>query len=142
MSFEMLLTFLQTPKQTDDTGCFLGMVAVIGVFVILIIISNAKEKNRLAKLSPKERAELERIKRNIEQDKALGGGLNPSMICPHCQAKGSVRTQRVKQKKGISGGKATAALLTGGASLLAVGLSKKGEVTQAKCDNCHCQWSF
>src|SRR5690348_14328204 len=42
-----------------------------------------------------------------------------AMICPQCQVRGKVFTTKVSVKKGISGGKATGALLTGGLSLLA-----------------------
>jgi hypothetical protein len=37
---------------------------------------------------------------------------------------------------------ATAAVLTGGVSMLATGLSRKEKLTQARCDNCHNQWDF
>ena len=70
------------------------------------------------------------------------GALNPKIICPHCQTKGSVRTQPVKRKKGISGAKATGALLTGGISMLATGLSRKEDITQAHCDNCKSTWDY
>lgn len=70
------------------------------------------------------------------------GFLNKSMICPHCQQAGQVRTKVITQKKGVSGGKATAAVLTGGLSLLAVGLSRKEDAIQAHCDNCKNTWSF
>jgi hypothetical protein len=66
----------------------------------------------------------------------------PNMICPHCQTKGEVYTGMGKQKQGISGGKATGALLTGGISLLATGLSRKTTVTFAYCKNCESQWQF
>lgn len=69
-------------------------------------------------------------------------GLNSKMICPHCQEKGTVKTEKVTQKKGISGGKATGALLTGGISLLATGLSRKEDVTKAHCVNCSSTWYF
>lgn len=65
-----------------------------------------------------------------------------ALVCPHCQTQGYVTTTPVKVKTGISGGKATAALLTGGVSLLAVGLSRKQAVTSAKCSNCGSTWSF
>ncbi len=68
------------------------------------------------------------------------GSINSAMVCPHCQTKGRVRTTQVKQKKGVSGGKATAALLTGGLSLFAVGLSRKEKITQVHCDNCTNTW--
>ncbi len=63
------------------------------------------------------------------------------IICPHCQQKGGVSTKNVKQKKGISGGKATGALLTGGLSILATGLSRKEKVTQLHCKKCGMSWT-
>jgi hypothetical protein len=64
------------------------------------------------------------------------------IFCPQCQRRGSVRTQSVTLKKGISGTKATGAILTGGISLLAVGLSRKEDVTEARCSNCGSVWHF
>jgi transcription elongation factor Elf1 len=75
-------------------------------------------------------------------DEKRWGPLNSAMICPHCQTKGSVRTQQITQKAGISGGKATAAILTAGVSLLGTGLSRKEQRTQAHCGNCHATWQF
>jgi hypothetical protein len=69
-------------------------------------------------------------------------GPNKQMICPHCQTKGHVWTEQVKVKQGVSGGKATGAVLTGGLSLLAVGLSRKQKVTKANCKNCRSEWMF
>jgi hypothetical protein len=77
-----------------------------------------------------------------ERDNILFGFKNSSMLCTHCQTKGKVRTKSVTNKKGISGGKATAALLTGGVSLLATGLSRKEHGTQARCDECKNTWTF
>ena len=68
--------------------------------------------------------------------------LGNEMICPHCQTKGSVTTAKVKQKAGISGGKATGAILTGGISLLATGLSRKRLTTQASCRHCGMSWTI
>lgn len=70
------------------------------------------------------------------------GSIHPQVVCPHCQTKGLVRMQSAKVKQGISGGKATGAVLTGGLSVLATGLSKKGKVTQAWCGNCLTAWQF
>jgi hypothetical protein len=42
----------------------------------------------------------------------------------------------VERKRGIGGGKATGAVLTGGLSTLATGLSQKQWMTKAHCDNC------
>jgi hypothetical protein len=77
--------------------------------------------------------------RNLQREY---GGINTAMVCPHCQSIGKIRTKEVKQKRGVSGGKATAAVLTGGLSLFAVGLSRKEGATQAHCDNCHNTWFF
>ena len=67
---------------------------------------------------------------------------NPKLLCPHCSERGQVHTQSVKVKKGISGGKAMAGLMTVGFSLLATGLSRKERVTGAWCGNCESQWHF
>jgi hypothetical protein len=62
------------------------------------------------------------------------------IVCPHCQLRGKVSTKEVQVKRGVSGGKATGAVLTGGLSLLATGLSRKQKATEAKCDNCRVTW--
>jgi hypothetical protein len=67
---------------------------------------------------------------------------NVHIVCPHCQTKGQVSTRQVKQKVGVSGAKATGALLTGGLSLLATGLSRKQQVTEARCSKCGSVWHF
>lgn len=48
----------------------------------------------------------------------------------------------VTRKKGVSGAKATGALMTGGVSLLATGLSRKEGLTQAHCEKCGSTWDF
>jgi len=70
------------------------------------------------------------------------GPVNPQLVCPHCQTRGRVHAKTVKVKKGISGGKATGAIITGGLSLLATGLSRKEMATQAHCDACGSTWHF
>lgn len=77
-------------------------------------------------------------KRNVK----LWGDHNSSMICPHCQTKGQIHTKAVTLKKGLSGAKATGALLTGGLSMLATGLSRKENCTQAHCTKCNSTWFF
>jgi hypothetical protein len=64
------------------------------------------------------------------------------IVCPHCQVRGRVHTKQVKVKRGISGGKATGAVMTLGWSVLATGLSRKENATQATCKNCHSTWMF
>lgn len=63
-----------------------------------------------------------------------------AIMCPHCGTQGRVSTKSVKMKNGISGGKATGALLTGGFSLLATGLSRKQGVTELHCGSCGMTW--
>lgn len=63
-----------------------------------------------------------------------------AIVCPHCQTKGKVKTKQVKQKKGVSGGKLTGAVLTAGISMLGTGLSRKEKVTEMKCGNCGTVW--
>jgi hypothetical protein len=75
-------------------------------------------------------------------DSLKWGSLNEQLICPHCQNKGFTHTKHVDRKKGVSGGKATAALLTLGFSMLATGLSRKEGCTQAHCIKCNSTWDY
>ena len=67
---------------------------------------------------------------------------NPELICPHCGVKGKINTSSVRQKKGISGAKATGAVFTCGLSMLATGLSRKEDMTRAHCGNCDSVWYY
>jgi hypothetical protein len=62
------------------------------------------------------------------------------IVCPHCQVRGQVTTRHVRQKKGVSGGKATGAIFTLGISLLATGRSRKEKGTEMRCGNCGTVW--
>lgn len=68
------------------------------------------------------------------------GDLNPHIICAHCQWSNCVRVKPIRKSVGISGGKATAALITGGLSVLATGLSRRETMTQCSCDVCKSVW--
>lgn len=78
----------------------------------------------------------------MEHNSALWGERNAAITCPQCQKRGYVWTMQAKRKKGISGGKATGALLTLGVSLVLTGLSRKESVTQAHCTYCNSTWEF
>jgi hypothetical protein len=91
---------------------------------------------------PDDDPTLTREGRKERDLRELWGELNTTLICPHCQFKGKVRTRHVNRKKGISGAKATGAILTGGISVLATGLSRKEGFTQAHCENCNSTWDF
>jgi hypothetical protein len=68
------------------------------------------EQSKVAAMEPGERSNYLEKKRS-DAAVHLYGPVNTAMVCPHCQTKGSVRTKQVTQKKGVSGGKATAAPL-------------------------------
>jgi DNA-directed RNA polymerase subunit RPC12/RpoP len=65
---------------------------------------------------------------------------NAHVKCPHCESTGTVKTKQVKMKQGISGGKATGAVMTAGLSLFATGLSRKQQVTEMACTKCGTVW--
>lgn len=77
-----------------------------------------------------------------QQRQRLWGKVNPKLVCPQCQARGHVRTMRVERKRGVSGTKAALAWLTAGLSIVATGLSRKDQATQAHCDECDSTWDF
>jgi hypothetical protein len=119
----------------------IGILFFVSVFCIAyVVVINLKDR-RLRSLTPEERKEQQRAAQEALATRRHGP-LNPAMICPHCQTKGSVRKQPKNRKSGISGVKAAAALLTGGFSLLATGLSGSETVTQAHCTCCDCTWVF
>lgn len=73
--------------------------------------------------------------------RATAASQQAKLVCPHCQTAGGVTKREVTQKKGISGGKATGAVLTGGASVLATGLSRKEGASLLSCSNCGMEWA-
>jgi hypothetical protein len=74
--------------------------------------------------------------------KTMHAAGDSQIVCPQCGTTGYVTTRKLKAKKGLSGGKATGAVLTAGVSILATGLSRKEMVTRAACANCRSQWTF
>ena len=75
-------------------------------------------------------------------DLIVHGPLNNKLLCQQCGEHGFVHSKLVSKKQGISGGKAVAALFTGGISMLALGLSRKEKITEAYCSNCKSTWHF
>jgi len=61
---------------------------------------------------------------------------NKQIVCQFCHKRNCVYVETIKRKKGISGGKATFAILTGGISLLATGLARKEAQIQLTCYAC------
>jgi hypothetical protein len=111
-------------------------LCVVGFFVVAII-KGVSDANTMSTGTPQQKADL--VERNANW---AHGELRSQVVCPHCQERGQVRHKAVTNKKGISGGKATGAILTGGVSILATGLSRKEGATQAYCGHCQCTWQF
>src|SRR3954469_16492069 len=125
----------------DGSTLFLIIIGFIALLVVAGVVANQREQEALSKMPQEEKDAYFAKKRDAAATRTWGGP-NPNMICPHCQFRGRVRTTSVKVKKGISGGKATAAVFTGGVSLLATGLSRKEATTRAHCDKCSSTWHF
>lgn len=77
-----------------------------------------------------------------ETERVVKLSQNAKIVCPQCGERGHVQTEQVKLKKGISGGKTTGVILTGGISLLVTGLSREEDATKATCSNCGSTWHF
>ena len=122
------------------------LIVGIGVlaWITFSLMRASNESKVIATGTDDERAavHLKQEARAARAESRLHGALNPQIVCPHCQERGNVRCQAVKNKKGISGGKATGALMTGGVSMLATGLSRKEAATKAHCGNCGSTWHF
>lgn len=156
LGFVLLLcvAFIGVLYQTGSLGAAALVGIVGGLVVVTALRSHAEqlENRTVAAMPPKERREYLARKKAMadsllafqkEQETVQRlGVINDAMICPHCQEKGQVRTKEVELKKGISGGKATAALITAGWSILFTGLSRKESATQAYCENCGNRWVF
>jgi hypothetical protein len=107
----------------------LGGITVVSIVGLIYELSPHPE--RIAKEAAKE-----------AEDRQAKAARDAKLFCPHCQQFGHVTTEPTTVKKGISGGKATAALLTGGVTMLATGLSQEEVVTRATCANCGSTWLF
>ena len=98
----------------------------------------------ISRIPPDERPTLGSVIKEAgetRKNRAMIGN-RPEMVCPHCGKNGTVSTKGIKRKDGISGGKATLAILSGGFSLLATGLSRKKHGTVARCANCEVVWQI
>jgi|ERR1035437_47848 hypothetical protein len=119
----------------------IGFVLLI-IWVIIFFMSQKRRvepTDKEIKKEQEDKLEKERLWKENNKD-IIWGNIFSEIICLHCQTKGHVRVKQVINKKGVSGGKATAALLTGGISLLATGLSRKENESQLHCDNCGMTW--
>jgi hypothetical protein len=118
-----------------------ALIVIFIVFVVSSTIGSKKKNARRAAMTPEQRVKYDEMMA-LTLATLSHGKENIAMLCPHCQERGQCHTKSVVNKKGISGGKATGALLTGGISLLATGLSRKESGIEAYCRNCKNVWSF
>lgn len=123
------------------------MLDVFAMLVAVLVVGSpifawiGWKRYRDSRMTPAERAARSLASESAHREQAWGP-INERLVCPHCQSRGGVRTKLVQKKAGISGGKATAAILTAGVSMLATGLSRKETVTSARCDTCSSAWDF
>jgi hypothetical protein len=117
------------------------LVVMLALLIILVIAASYEQSKKIASMTPEELFEYNQATIDSLQTFRLGP-LNPKLVCPHCQTIGEIRTRSITQKKGVSGAKATGALLTAGFSILATGLSRKEQCTQAHCCACDSTWTF
>lgn len=113
---------------------FSWIVAIVAIVFVCLFIATYLAQTPEQKVKAGLFAPPKRINDKV--------ALDAKIICSQCQTRGSVSTRAITAKVGISGGKATGALLTGGLSLLATGLSRKQAMTEAKCSNCGATWRF
>lgn len=83
---------------------------------------------------------IRRSQRVTPGEAQVAAAHDAQLRCPHCGVPGMVTSRTVWRKRGVSGGKATGALLTAGISMLATGLSRKQRVTERRCENCSSVW--
>lgn len=128
----MLLMFLGAILACALSPYFwwLALVGLIG-FLLTTDWAEVEESKRRKKAA--EETELQK-QRQEERDRQR------KIVCPHCHESGFVTGERVKLKKGVSGGKATGALITAGWSVLFTGLSREEDAKKLTCSNCGTEW--
>lgn len=102
---------------------FISWVIVIGVVAGFVYLYNTPQ-----------------AKANRAANAAHEAAMQAQIVCPHCQVRGLVTRSLVTRKQGVSGGKATGAIVTGGASLFVTGLSRKQQMSRMTCGNCGQGW--
>lgn len=121
------------PETTRRIGATLADVVLLvfcAVLFVAVIVAGIISAINYSKPDPKTGVSPAQV--NARQQ--------AQVICPHCHNRGGVTWREVKRKQGISGAKATGAVLTGGLSVVATGLSRKGYVRACSCHNCGMKW--
>jgi hypothetical protein len=140
---EWSITYQNRGCKMEDIIYTIIWLIIAGIIVFIFKLILFPSTKQLESRERRRKANQEYI--HSQEKKLLLakiGPISPQYICPHCQTKGSVHTIPVKRKKGVSGAKVTAGLITLGASVLVTGLSRKEGLTQAHCENCNSTWDF
>lgn len=64
------------------------------------------------------------------------------IVCQFCQEPGGVTVRHFKKDKRLSATRLLGGMVTMGASVAVVGVTKKGHVTRLTCDNCKMTWDL
>ena len=117
-------------------------IASIIVIATIVVVTFAmlKEIRNPHKVADRARKRARQAAKQVEANKEsyrLEKERFARLHCRHCNTSGYCTVDTTRVKQGISGGKATAAILTGGFSLLLTGLAKKNEVQIVSCSHCH-----
>ena len=80
------------------------------------------------------------ITRSIKEGKGRAYKSDSNLVCPHCQEKGYVRTERIYVKKEDGGDKATGSISIVGIFGLVTG--RIIQMTKAHCSNCNSTWQY
>lgn len=118
-----------------------ALLIVVAIAIILSVIFAIAEAQFQSEYKNSKWSKIGKNPSPTPPEPSLEYGIpNPEIFCSNCQTKGYVSVKAVTRKKGISGGKASAALLTGGATLVVTGLSRKEQETQMHCKKCNTTW--
>ena len=114
-----------------------GILAPLAGLVVLIVA----EQRKIAAMPPEEEGGIWHPSKTSVLPSSGGQSIQLWSV-PIARRREKSELKSVVQKKGVSGGKATAAILTGGVSMLVTGLSREETLTQAYCGHCSNQWAF
>lgn len=134
-----------TPSEDEEGTKWISPTAPVAATALMVEEAAAVPQHSYSALADQKYVKSESTTPTYTPSSSLiwsRGRVNEKILCPHCGVRGTVHTQKDSRKVGVSGGKATGALLTAGLSLFVTGLSRKEKFTAAYCGNCEAEWSF
>ena len=107
---------------------------LIGGAMVYFVVTGRKEaeeyREMLARMSPEERAEHEKL-RQEQMNTILYGPLNQHLVCPHCATLGQVRSKaEVRSTTAVTN------------TIAKVSATTNRDVTQRHCDKCQTTWDL